>query len=550
MAFLQVENLSFTYPTAKVKALDEVCFSLEKGSFNLLIGRSGCGKSTLLRLLKPQISPFGQRSGTALLENTPLNKLGFEKIGFVGQRPEEQLVTDKVWHELAFGLENMGLSQQEIYNRVGEICNYFGMGEWYHKPTATLSGGQKQLLNLAAVTVMQPQLLILDEPTAQLDPIAAANFISTLKKLNRELGITVLLCEHRLEEVFSVDRILALQDGKLIFNGTPKACCGALKNNALHAGFPAAVRLWQSLNLNTPCPVTVVEGRRFLDTHFSALHQAVPKKSKALPKTPVLEAKGLYFSYDRAEKDVLRGLDFTLCKGELFSLIGGNGSGKTTLLHVLAGLQKPYRGRYRVLGQKLSAYTQNSLYRGHLALLPQDPVTVFVKPTLKEDFEEILAAASLPKEQHAAAIEKVAEQFEITPFLSKNPLDLSGGEQQRCALAKLLLTNPEIILLDEPTKGMDAETKNRFGCLLQKMQQAGKTVLTVTHDIEFAAAFSTRCGLFFDGRVVSSNEPNAFFAQNCFYTTAACRMAKEHVPNAVLVEEVAAVCQSFLNGEV
>lgn len=550
MAFLQVENLSFTYPTATAKALDGVCFSLEKGSFNLLIGRSGCGKSTLLRLLKPQIAPFGQCSGTLFLENTPLTELGFEKIGYVGQRPEEQLVTDKVWHELAFGLENQGLSQQEIYNRVGEICNYFGMGDWYSKPTATLSGGQKQLLNLAAVMVMQPQLLILDEPTAQLDPIAAGHFIATLKKLNQELGTTILLCEHRLEEVFAVDRILALQDGKLIFNGTPEACCSALKSNVLSVGFPSATRLWQSLNLNVPCPITVVEGRRFLDTHFSALHKAVPRKNKPQQKEVVLKANNVYFSYGREEKDVLRDLNFSLYKGELFSLIGGNGCGKTTLLNVLAGLQKPYRGSCFLLGKKLSAYRQNSLYKGGLALLPQDPATVFVNSTLKEDFEELLTATALPKEQHAVAMEKVAEEFEIAPFLSKNPLDLSGGEQQRCALAKLLLPGPEIILLDEPTKGMDAETKNRFGTLLQKMLKDGKTVLIVTHDIEFAAAFSTRCGLFFDGRMVSSNEPNAFFAQNSFYTTAACRMAKEHVPNAILVEEVATMCQNFLKGEV
>ena len=548
MELLQVKNLNFTYPKQTVPAVEQVSFSINRGEFCLLMGASGCGKTTLLRLLKSQIAPYGEKSGELLYRERSVSEANVAEIGFVGQNPDEQIVTDKVWHELAFGLENMGLSREVIRRRTAEMAGYFGIQDWYHKNTDALSGGQKQLLNLAAVMVMQPRLLLLDEPTAQLDPIAAADFIATLQKLNRELGLTVLLAEHRLEEIFPIaDRVLVMEQGRLLYNDAPKAVCVHMKGDSLFAGLPAAARIWNGLQIACECPLTVREGRDFLDEYFSGITGSVPVSEQKNKNTPAIEANGIWFRYEKDAPDILRGLSLSVYEGEIFSILGGNGSGKTTTLHILAGLDRPYKGKCRIFGKKMSAYTGNSLYRNTLAMLPQNPKTMFVKSTVEADFCEILSAQNLPKAEQVPRIARLAQEFDITPLLHRHPYDLSGGQMQKCALVKLLLTEPKLLLLDEPTKGMDAFSKQKFGALLRRFRQSGMTVLLVSHDIEFAAEYSDRCGLFFDGEVLSSGAPNDFFAGIRFYTTAAGRIAGEHFENAVLCSEVISLCKGALS---
>lgn len=558
MAILQVEKLTFRYPESEKEALCGMTFSVEPGEFIVICGDSGCGKTTLLRLLKRELAPSGEKSGRIFYDGCLQEQLdkrtACTEIGLVQQKPESQIVTDKVWHELAFGLESLGLPSSVIRRRVAEMAAYFGVESWFRQSTMSLSGGQKQLLNLASVVVMQPKLLLLDEPTAQLDPIAAADFISTLQKLNRELGLTILLAEHRLEETLPIaDRVFWMDGGTLRFSGGPRkliTCFKAAPESSVAAGMPAAVRIYHALGGEGDCPLTVREGHRFIAETYNHNLRSLPKKPVDSPAETVMALKHVWFRYEKEQPDVLRDLSISVYKGEHLGVLGGNGAGKTTLLGLLAGVQKPYRGQVTLEGKKLSAYGQKALYRQNIALLPQDPQTVFSQKTVKEDLLEtgletgrVMAYGSAETER---LLVETAERVGITPLLDKHPYDLSGGEQQKAALAKLLLLKPKILLLDEPTKGLDACYKRQLAALLRSLQADGVTVVTVTHDVEFAAAHVDRCAFVFDGEIVSVDTPNAFLAGNTFYTTAANRIARGCFEGAVLCEEVAELCR--LNG--
>ena len=532
MEILQIKDLSFRYPGAERNAVEGVSFSVRSGEFLVVCGESGCGKTTLLRLLKPELAPAGELTGSIVYgggERTPAD------IGYVLQNPDNQIVTDKVWHELAFGLENLGLPTEVIRRRVGEMASYFGIQDWFRKRTDELSGGQKQLLNLAAVMVMQPKVLILDEPTSQLDPIAASEFLATLQKLNRELGLTVILAEHRLEEVFpDADRVLLMDGGRILLCDAPERIGAALPaGHPMRAGLPSAVRIFQSLHIPDRCPLTVREGRDFLERHFGSRGGMLPEPEYRHGEAVAVELKNVWFRYERDLPDVLRGTSMQVYAGELYAVLGGNGTGKTTMLQVIAGIGKAYRGKVLVDGRLIREYRGNSLYHGLLALLPQNPQTVFY---------EILEAHGVPKQEREKRVSEAAARFGIAHLLDRNPFDLSGGEQQKCALAKVLLTEPRILLLDEPTKGIDAGAKQVLRDILTRLKADGMTLLMVTHDVEFAAETADRCALFFDGEILSADTPSRFFGGNTFYTTAANRMARTLCPNAVTCGQVVRFC--------
>lgn len=541
MDLLQVENLNFTYPAFSEKALDQVSFNIESGDFVMICGETGCGKSTLLRMLKRELTPAGTRSGTILYNGVRqedlTDRVAACDIGFVMQKPENQIVTDKVWHELAFGLENMGLPTPVIRRRVGEMSSYFGIEEWFSKDVSELSGGQKQLLNLAAVMVMQPKILILDEPTAQLDPIAAADFIATLQKLNRELSLTIILVEHRLEEVFPIaDKVMVMEKGKILYYDTPHQVGEQLKDNKkLMKAMPCAMRIYHSIResasipFSVECPITVKEGRRFIESHFSNQITNLDRMSYQPGKTIALEMQDVWFRYEKNSPDVLKGTSFRVYENEIFCILGGNASGKTTALGIAAGLNRAYSGKVSIFGKKIQQYGKGELYRNNLALLPQDPQTVFLGDTVKEDLEELHGNLSvLP--------------FDITSLLDRHPYDLSGGEQQLCALAKVLMQKPRLLLLDEPTKGIDAHIKQDVIKILKDLKTSGMTIVIVTHDVEFAALCADRCALFFGGEIISSDVPSLFFSENNFYTTAANRMTRNYYNNIVTAEEAAEIC--------
>lgn len=593
MEILDIQALSFEYPDGK-RALEDISFSLFPGEFALMCGSSGCGKTTLMRLLKRELAPHGHMTGQLLYCGRPMadmsDRQAAQEIGMVMQQPESQIITDRVYQELAFGLESMGIKQEELRLRVGETANYYGINTWFERSTDTLSGGQKQLLALASVTAVGPRLLLLDEPTAQLDPIAAASFIDTVYKLNREMGITVLIAEHRTEELFErADSVLLMEKGRLLKKDAPRAVCARFASSLAAQGFPAAARLFaalekrspggpemNSLAMNSPAtdgpatdgpvsnspakdgslpekaeaniPMTVREGRAFMAELFdkagiaqaascAAQESCAPRKEEQ-----ALELKGAWFRYEKDSPDVLKGVNFSVAFGEVFSLLGGNGSGKSTLLKVIAGLERAYRGKITVLGRSIKKWDA-SLCCGGVALLPQDVSAVFVKHTVKEDMEDLCRAQGIAAQPK---IDELCAQMGIEDLLDREPMDLSGGERQKCALCKLLLTSPQLILLDEPTKGMDAAYRSGLVKTVRGLAQKGAAVIIATHDTGFAAAVSDRCGLFFNGELLSVCSPRRFFSATRFYTTAASRITRDYLPCAVTVQQAAAELETLL----
>ena len=550
MEIIRTENLSFTYPSATKKTLQNINFTVSQGEFILVCGKSGCGKTTLLRLLKPTLVPFGEVTGNIYFDGKILAdcdaKEQASKIGFVMQNCDNQIVTDKVWHELAFGLESLGYKQDEIRTKVAEMASFFGIQNWFYKDVTELSGGQKQLLNLASVMAMQPSVLILDEPTSQLDPIAAGDFLNTLEKINRELGVTVILAEHRLEDVFSMaDRVIVMDEGKIIAYESPEKTGEILKaeKHHMYKALPTPVKVHGRVPNTLPCPLTVRDGRMWLEQYSkdnTVNTDAIPKDKKQENNDAVIEIRDAHFRYEKSLPEVVKGFDLSVNKGELFCLVGGNGTGKTTALSLVSGLNTPQRGEVFIKGQSISKI--GNLYNGILGVLPQNPQSIFVKKTVYLDLMEMLSDKSFTLEEKTKKIQKASTLCRIENLLESHPYDLSGGEQQRAAFAKILLTEPEILLLDEPTKGMDAHFKEEFADILLDLKAKGVTILMVSHDIEFCAQYADRCALVFDGKVMSINTSRAFFKGNNFYTTSANRMARVKIPDAVLAEDIILAC--------
>ena len=552
MAHFEIQNLTFTYPTAGGRpSLTDVSLTVEPGEYVVLCGRSGSGKTTLLRHLKSVLTPHGKRSGRILFCGTPLEEVPQEeqaaRIGYVMQNPDEQIVTDKVWHELAFGLESLGCDQKTMRARVAEMACYFGIQDWFHRDVDSLSGGQKQLLNLASVMAMQPEVLILDDPTSQLDPIAASDFLNTVRKINLELGTTVLITEHRLEDILpAADRAVVMEGGRILVADVPRRTAGFLwaEHHPMFSAMPAPTRVFYGAQGKGVCPLTVREGRNWLLGAFQT-----PPEVKALPEAPVaweerpsaLVLKEVWFRYEKNSPDVLRGVSAVVPEGSLFAIVGGNGAGKSTMLKAVCGICKPYRGKIRVFGKKVEAYGGTELFQNCLAMLPQDPKSLFVKKTVREDLEEMC--------RDREKLEAVARTCEVEALLDSHPYDLSGGEQQRAALAKVLLTEPRLLLLDEPTKGMDGFFKEKLARILEKLKAQGMTVVMVSHDVEFCAQYGDLISMFFDGQILTTAPPRRFFGQNSFYTTAANRMSRCMFQNAVTAEHVVALYRANGGGD-
>lgn len=587
MNLVEVKDFSFSYPECSHKVLEHVNLKIKEGTLNVVCGRSGCGKSTLLRQLKTVLAPAGNTSGQILYRGVSLkdtdHRTQSQEIGFVMQNPDNQIVTDKVWHELAFGLESLGCDNATIRLRVAEMASYFGIQQWFYKNVAELSGGQKQLLNLAAVMAMHPSLLILDEPTSQLDPIAASDFLETVKKINRDIGTTVLLTEHRLQDIIPyADRIFVMDEGGVFMDGTPREIGTALgrEKHGMFLSMPVPMQIYGETRSHLTCPLTVSQGRQWIRDYIEEkgitkeqIQQAnqrlagsthaqdnklpgetaesevkgilVGLKLKKNTPEPAIQMKGVWFRYEKDSPDVVRDLSLEVKKGEFYALVGGNGTGKSTTLSLLSRVHQPYRGRIYLEGKDLRSFKDTQLYCSYLGVMPQNPQSIFLKKTVLEDLYSVIGGKkekpskeynlSMKKEK---AIEGIVSLTHLEGLLDRHPYDLSGGEQQRLALAKVLLLRPKILLMDEPTKGMDAEYKEELGGILKKLQSHGMTIFMISHDVEFVAEYADTTGLFFEGNIVTSKKTRDFFAGNNFYTTAANRMARGLFPEAVTGKDV------------
>lgn len=458
---LAYDNVTFRYPGSHGDVLSGVSMAVPAGAFALLVGGTGSGKSTLLSLAKPQIAPAGDRAGQVRVFGRPVDGLDGAaacEVGYVFQDPDNQIVCDSVWHEMSFGLENLGTPQGEMRRRVAEASYFFGMGPWFHSDTDALSGGRKQLLALASTLVMQPRVLLLDEPTAQLDPIAARNFLHALFRVNRELGCTVVVATH--EPELMVDYA---------------TCAFELVDGA--------VRAVENLG-RFKCEATLTERGALCDANAPA----------------AVSARGAWFRYGRDDDWVLRGLDLEVRQGEVHALVGGNGCGKSTLLALIAGTRRAQRGEVR------SAISAK-------AMLPQDPKALFAEERVDEELMEWAHIGGYG----ADGVQAMMGELGVADRADLHPYDLSGGQRQMLALGKLLLVHPRLLLLDEPTKGLDRTARERVAGMIEAARRDGVTVIVSTHDLAFVRRVADRVSLMFDGELACTEPVGEFFRNNLFY---------------------------------
>lgn len=575
-----IDKFSFAYPdgndesgrTYLPDALRDTELHVRQGEFVVILGRSGCGKTTLLRQLKPSVTPVGKKKGQIIFDGKDIcsldDRMAASQIGFVWQDVNAQLVTDKVWHELAFGLESLGYNNGYVRRRVAEMGSFFGLGDIFHRKVMELSGGQKQLVNLASVMAMSPKALVLDEPTSQLDPIAANDFINSLVRINRELGTTIIMTEHRLEDVLPVcNRSVVMENGRIIYDGDVRGFAESVRtkriDRGLYLSMPASVQIYMGLEKDSgkQLPLTVPDAREWLvdyDRKFrenggapvvpeiqnrgadegvngsenQADNAAVDKGDKkrgavngqkdagCREEHPVVcSLDEVSFRYERNTGDVLRQVSLDIYANEILMINGSNGCGKSTMLSLIANLYSPYSGKLRIA---------KNLRTG---MLPQNPELLFTRRSVRD---ELIDAND---RQQLAEIVRFCRLEEL---LDRHPYDLSGGEKQRLGLAKVLIADPDILLMDEPTKGLDNGFKMQLADMLRKLQKRGKTIVVVSHDIEFCAVAGDRVALLFDGEVAMVGDVRSYMSDNNFFTTAASRISRNILDGAVTVREVLA----------
>ncbi|MDO5564201.1 MAG: ATP-binding cassette domain-containing protein [Eubacteriales bacterium] len=542
MNILKVENLSFSFYESNKNIINNINFSVDKGDFLLLQGANGAGKSTLLRLLKRELFYNGKKDGRVLYKNQDIesleNKESASKIAYLMQDVNDQIVTNKVWHELSFGLENLGVKQNQIRTKVAEMSTYFGIDNWFHKDVDDLSGGEKQILNLASLMVMDPEILLLDEPTSMLDPIASENFLNVIEKINKDFFTTIIIIEHKTDLIMDhVNKILFLENGLVkYFDSRDKVLELIKEDEKLSLSLPEVTRLFAKVS-SKPI-LNIHDGRLFLEEKYSNNNDTsfVNKITKNdLVDEPIIKIKNLFFKYDKLSDDVIKDLSLSIYRGEILSLLGANGSGKSTLLKIMCALYKPYSGKIILNGKDIKKYTNEELFNGLISLLPQDAKLTFFKNTIEEELE---------------GCDELYEKmpYNIKKLLKMHPYDLSGGEAQQVALAKILSKKPKILLLDEVSKGLDSYAKYELVKTLKKLQEQGITIVIVSHDIEFSIEVSNRCALLFGGEITSINNAKDFFKNNTFYTSKTSLVFKEKNPEIVSIEDGKIFLEKNKNG--
>lgn len=543
MGLLQIKNVNFTLNTGK-NILKSINLTIKQGDFHIIFGPSGSGKTTLLKLLFQKLIADGQIEGDILINGQAIQQIEvrqlMREIAYVQQDPNEQIVFEDVLQELSFGLENSGVKSEDIELKIAEIISFFGIQHWIHEKTATLSGGQKQLLNLASALVLNPKILVLDEPTAQLDPLAAKEFIDLLKRVNDELGTTILIVEHRLEMLFPIaSHVTLMQQGSIEVTSETVEIIDYLSQHQhlLREVLPPSLLLANDLGLKER-PLTVKQGMQMLEKN-RLRDDAVEKNRQRLKKEVVFAVNDCSFRYEKKSKDILKKVNFSIYQGEIITVFGNNGSGKTTLLKVISGHYHSYQGSIKINDRKLNKIKQSER---NLVVLPQNPSTLFIEKTVLIDFQLYCKRLKIDESR----IKEVEEQFKIADLMQHHPEDLSGGELQKVAIAKLLLSSPQIMFLDEATKGLDAYSKAQLAKILLDLKGKGMTILLVTHDLDFAAKIADACTLFFDGRLLAIEEPHVFFSKNHFYTPTVNRLAKPFFKDIIHYDELRHRCQKVL----
>ncbi|MBQ8766291.1 MAG: ATP-binding cassette domain-containing protein, partial [Clostridia bacterium] len=515
-------------------------------------GKSGSGKSTLLRILKPELTPNGKISGEIKLfnKNDLSHRESAESIGFLLQNTEYQTVTHTVLSELAFGLENLGYDSKTIRLRIAEISAYFSLENIIDKKISELSGGQKQIVCLASIVTMHPKAIILDEPTSQLDPVSSVSFLEILQKLCRENGITIIMTEHRLENVIGLaDRVIIMENGEIISDCPPQKISKELlnENEFASCSMPVPMRLFAQLDVNENLPTNVSQAHNMLGELLDEkVKYSNPQRDKRnLSETISVEMKNVWYAYNNSGY-VLKNMNLKIKKGSFTALMGANGAGKTTALSLMSGLLDCKSGMIKLFGKDIKKYRNQEIYNGMIAVLPQKCESLFAGNTIREDLECVLKFSGYKKSDITKKIDEVSEFTQIHHLLDRHPYDVSGGELQKAALAMILLKEPRIIFLDEPTKGMDNLFKKLFADKIHNLCSNGVTVIMVSHDTEFCAEYCDECAMIFDGMCVSQENKYDFFAQNYFYTTSANKIARNIFPSAITQRQVLDLCKRNL----
>lgn len=469
------ENVSFAYAVGDKKVLKNVNLEVREGEFCLVIGKSGAGKTTLLKLLKKEIAPAGRLEGIVKTA---------ENVGYVAQNVEESIVTDRVRSELSFGLMNMGLDAEDIELAVAETAGYFNLSGKLDWEIHSLSGGEKQILNLASVMIMKPDVLVLDEPTCQLDPVWAERFVNVIKKLHRDFATTIIVSEHFLDELYSyADSVLLIEDGEAVAKLEPDEMTDFLRRNSnlLLKSIPLSLRLFEGAKTPSQCRQELKNLGMMQIFDDSSIDSVAMK------------IKGICFGYEK-NKYVLNDLSLDVFDKKINVVLGPNSCGKSTLLKVCSGVLKAHRGRIKS--------------NGRITMLCQNPFDLFTRDLCRDEVE----------------FGEITDFLGIEDIKNQHPFDISGGQAQRLALAKVLEKNADIILLDEPIKALDCELKQELGALLKTLCSQGKTIVITTHDIDFAGEYGDYISFLSGGEIITTQKKHSFFSSLNFYTTSTSRL--------------------------
>lgn len=532
MAILSVNNYSFEYPESHDYALKNIDVTINKGEFIVLCGESGSGKTTLLKMIKHDIAPHGKHSGNILYANKDIEDYTHfqrsQRIGYVFQKPEAQVVMGTVMDELVFGMENIGMDQPTMKKRMAEVVQFLGINHLLQQAINTLSGGQVQLVNLASILMLYPDVLLLDEPTSQLDPIASQQFIQTLKRLNKEQGMTIIVSEHNLEELISLaDRMLLLEEGKVKYNNIPQQVIKAMKKDSFSPAYlPLVTQLYLEkapIGETRKAPLNVKETKDWL-SECNIIEETGKDKVKNTTQT-LLTLDKVDFQYNRKSRLILNRLSAEFNTGEMHAILGGNGSGKTTLLKLIANINRPQSGKILLENKSYKDIGMDTI-----SYLPQDPQLFFIEDRIIDEYKRIANNYQIEEKR----IEASLNAFDLGALAERHPYDLSGGQLQKAAIAGALLTQPKVLLLDEPTKGLDPEAKDRLGRLLKDLNENGQTIILVSHDLEFAAKWADRCSLLFNGELIATESVSDFFTNNYYYTTVMSRVSRDIVEQPLI----------------
>lgn len=548
MTILELKHVSFQYPGQKKEALKNISFKVSEGEILYVCGPTGAGKSTLLHCLKREIRPLGEMQGEITFCGSPMDSFSKEdlvsQIGIVFQNPDNQTVMDTVMSEMTFGLENLGLPPAEIKQRLSEIAGFFGIEPLFNKSYQHLSGGERQTVNLCAVLAMRPKLLLLDEPISQLDPVAQAEFTGILRRLSDEFGITIIINEHKNTELMTIsNKVLFLDEGELHYFGTPRDIASQIILNNDHKALsflPAPVRLFaaaEGLPISE-MPLTIKEARKMVNNNqifrYDQNDENDENASAFRNPNQAISAENLLFSYRSSPGEmVLKHLDFQAFQGDFIGIVGGNGSGKSTLMKLFCGLASPLDGTIRLGNEKINKMKRSQIC-DQVFYIPQNPLTYFTCDTVSGEID----LAAQKGKAYRQGYEALLAKFRLSSLLKLHPYDLSGGERQKVLIVCAILRDVQILLLDEATKGLDSNVKKDLGEMLGMLSNAGKTIIMVSHDLEFIASYAKKCALIFDGNLSLLQNTRGFFANNYFYTTAAKRIFRDTLPLVLTIEEV------------